>query len=149
MLFDVGAPPTKQDQGLLSSLKRAEIGGYAPNPRKTRRYQVEDTRAAQTLQGSLAAPRFLSEKARQTPSIDDPERRMSDVLEALNELGVDGVTKREVPVMYRNVEIKYSRFGVDDFDFEFAKSPPWSWNQLTCDADTSIRQDSRDWRRTS
>ena len=25
--------------------------------------------------------------------------------------------KSEVPVMYRNVEIKYSKFGVDDFDF--------------------------------
>ena len=124
MVFNVGAPPAKPDPEILASLKRADIGGYAPNPRKTRRYQVGNTRATQNTQGSLAAPKFLSEKAREISSEDEPERRMSDVLEALNVLAVDGGNKGEIPAMYRNVEIKYSKFGVDDFDFEYIGPSP-------------------------
>lgn len=63
------------------------------------------------------APKFLSEKARDN-SNSDPERRMSETLEAMTDMMLDGTTKKDVPVMYRNVEIKYSKFGVDDFDFK-------------------------------
>lgn len=117
-VYEVGAPPTKLDPALTANLKRSDLGGYAPWPRKTRRYQVEDTRAAEKLAESLVAPKFLSEKAKDGGNGPDGERRMSEVLEALTDMMLDGSTKREVPVMYRNVEIKYSKFGVDDFDFE-------------------------------
>lgn len=43
---------------------------------------------------------------------------MSDALEALGDLALEGSTKQSVPVMYMNVEIKYSKFGVEDFDFK-------------------------------
>lgn len=118
MNFEVGAPPCKIDPAILQNLKRAEIGGYAANPRKTRRNQVEKTRAAGNTNGPLAAPKFLSEKAKEAATSQTGERRMSDVLESLTDMIMDGATKKDVPVMYRNVEIKYSKFGVDDFDFE-------------------------------
>ena len=121
IISEVGAPPAKIEPSILATTKRADLGGYAPWPRKTKRYQVEDTRALQRAQDSLAAPRFLSEKAKE--SKDDPDgftggRRISDALEALGDLALRGSTKEDIPVIYRNVEIKYSKFGVDDFDFE-------------------------------
>ena len=148
MVFNVGAPPAKLDPALLASLKRAEIGGYAPNPRKTRRYQIEDTRVTQNAHGSLSAPKFLSEKARRASSEEEPQRRMSDILDALNDLAFDDNSKRDIPVMYRNVEIKYSKFGVDDFDFESVKSFDCLRNQLTDFIGTLIKQNSRGWKHT-
>ncbi len=61
---------------------------------------------------SLQAPKFLSEK----PTNDAAgERRSSnsDIVGATELLSL----KQDVPIEYENVEIKYSKFGVDDFDF--------------------------------
>lgn len=68
--------------------------------------------------GSLQAPKFLSEKARESANDPEPamERRISDVADAIGATDLLSL-KADVPVMYRNVEIKYSKFGVDDFDF--------------------------------
>jgi PAB-dependent poly(A)-specific ribonuclease subunit 2 len=62
------------------------------------------------------APKFLSEKARETANDAIVERRISDVADAIGVTELSSL-KAEVPPMYRNVEIKYSKFGVDDFDF--------------------------------
>lgn len=117
MIFEVGAPPPKIDSQVQASLKRAEMGQWAPNPRKLRRNQVQSTRLPEK-DNPLKAPKFLSEKARDGNGSNQAERRMSETLEALTDMMLDGATKKDVPVMYRNVEIKYSRFGVDDFDFK-------------------------------
>jgi hypothetical protein len=119
LVSEVGAPPSKIDAGILASLKRSDIGGYATFPRKTRRNQFEDTRAVQRAHDTLSAPRFLSERQKDDSQGHEGPRRMSDALEALGDLALAGATRRDVPVMYRNVEIKYSKFGVDDFDFEW------------------------------
>ncbi|RAL62585.1 hypothetical protein DID88_004433 [Monilinia fructigena] len=55
---------------------------------------------------SIQAPKFLSEKAR----------------EAVN----DATSERGTIALYMNVEIKYSKFGVDDFDFGFYNKTPYS-----------------------
>ena len=119
LVFDVGAPPVKVDPEILASLAPTEFGGYASNPRKLLRNQAVNTREAQRSTGPIMAPKFLSEKARErTDDSHQPERRASDVLEVLGPTGWGDGLKSEVPTMYRNVEIKYSKFGVDDFDFE-------------------------------
>ena len=118
LVSDVGAPPPKIDPQISASLKRAEFGSYAPNPRNTLRNQVQDTRDQETSNDPMAAPKFLSEKAREAAS---EEKRIGDALDSLDiakDVALEAVTKEDVPVMYRNVEIKYSKFGVDDFDFE-------------------------------
>ena len=65
---------------------------------------------------ALAVPRFLSEKNREANGEIEQERRISDA-EAFTKPDITGSTKADVPVMYRLMEIKYSRYGVDDFDF--------------------------------
>ena len=118
MIFEIGAPPTLEPT-TLSTLK--PVGGYtySPNTKHSRRNQVENTRITTKSSSSIQAPMFLSDKenAKLKQSGNDiPERRMSDVADASG-VTESGVMKAEVPDMYRNVEIKYSRFGIDDFDF--------------------------------
>jgi len=68
-----------------------------------------------SVNAGLKAPKFLSEKAR-----DSAKSASDDKAEDLSSPTADheiDSKKSDVPVMYRNVEIKYSKFGVDDFDF--------------------------------
>lgn len=118
LVFEVGAPPEKIDPAILAALQRTDLGAYAPNVKKMRRNQTRDTRRVAKPGAAIEGPKFLSEQAKDGSGDADSGRRMSDVLEALNSASVNGGSKVEVPLMYRNVEIKYSRFGVDDFDFE-------------------------------
>jgi PAB-dependent poly(A)-specific ribonuclease subunit 2 len=122
MVFDVGAPPPQIDPNMV--LQPAEMGFYAPNPRQSPRYQVEDTRITQ-LGSMLAAPKFLSEKAREIPNTT-LARRMSDAAEALADATLASPTGEDPIMKYSNVEIKYSRFGVDDFDFRFYNKTSFS-----------------------
>ena len=116
---DVGAPPARLDPHFVAGLKPTDFGLYGRNTRSTRRNQAEDTRNAnQSANSGLKAPKFLSEKARESAKSDAKahEERAEDLTGLLG--GTEIESKRsEVPVMYRNVEIKYSKFGVDDFDF--------------------------------
>lgn len=116
LLFEVGSPPAPLDPSIIPYLRPGEIGQYAPNPKKTRRYQVENTRALASSEPALIAPKFLSEKARdQSKSkLDDS---VGDTAGALSGAKISGETEDDPLLKYSNVEIKYSRFGVDDFDF--------------------------------
>lgn len=107
-------------------MKSTEFGLYGRNTRTTRRNQIEDTRVTnRTVNAGLKAPKFLSEKARESakssPNNDD---KAEDLTNSTGEHEIDS-KKSEVPVMYRNVEIKYSKFGVDDFDFGYGRRPPF------------------------
>jgi PAB-dependent poly(A)-specific ribonuclease subunit 2 len=116
MISEVGAPPARIDPQILSTMTVTEWGGYAHNTRTTKRNQVENTRVVDKSSTSLQAPKFLSEKARESAGTPSIERRISDAADSLGAAELSSL-KAEVPVMYRNVEIKYSKFGVDDFDF--------------------------------
>lgn len=116
MIYEVGAPPPKIDQQILPSLTATEWGAWAPNPKTKKRNQIENTRTTEKTSASLQAPKFLSEKMRESANDASGERRISDVADAVGTAELASL-KAEVPLMYRNVEIKYSKFGVDDFDF--------------------------------
>ncbi|KAM0202403.1 hypothetical protein ACHAPI_001592 [Fusarium lateritium] len=116
---DVGAPPVKFDAKFLSGLKATEFGLYGQNTRGLRRNQAENTRNVHKSGSSgLKAPKFLSEKARELASSNAASSQDKDdeLISSLSNMGIES-KKSEVPVMYRTVEIKYSKFGVDDFDF--------------------------------
>ncbi|KAM0556901.1 hypothetical protein ACHAPJ_005574 [Fusarium lateritium] len=118
---DVGAPPVKFDAQFLSGLKATEFGLYGRNTRGLRRNQAENTRNVHKSGSSgLKAPKFLSEKARElaTSTAASSDDKADELIGPLADMEIES-KKSEVPVMYRNVEIKYSKFGVDDFDFGF------------------------------
>lgn len=115
LISEVGAPPVKFDPQWLATLKPSEIGFYGRNPRPGRRNQIQNTRMAEKASRSLQAPKFLSEKARESAKQSMNDRRISDA----DALGSAELLSRqaEVPGIYQRIDIKYSRFGVDDFDF--------------------------------
>lgn len=101
----------------LSGLTTVDFGLYGRNNRGLRRNQVEDTRNLNKLSNSgLKAPKFLSEKARESAKSPVGDERQDEIASPVGDGEVES-KKSDVPVMYRNVEIKYSKFGVDDFDF--------------------------------
>jgi PAB-dependent poly(A)-specific ribonuclease subunit 2 len=118
LIFEVGSPPAQLDQSLLPYLRPSEVGHHAPNPRKNRRNQVENTRALANAEPALIAPKFLSEKARDH-SKSKLESSVIDAAEALAGANINGESDDDPLLKYSNVEIKYSRFGVDDFDFRY------------------------------
>lgn len=117
LIFEVGAPPPKIDQQFMSTLKVTEWGGFGRNNRSLNRNQVENTRKTEKTPSSLQAPKFLSEKARDVSNKESGDQRpsTSEIIGATELLS----SRQDVPMIYENVEIKYSRFGVDDFDFGF------------------------------
>lgn len=120
VISDVGAPPVKFDAQFLATMKSVDFGQYGRNTRGLRRNQAEDTR--KLGKDGLKAPKFLSEKARESAKFDSRPDRVEDTASPYQDNEI-GSRQAEVPVMYRNVEIKYSRFGVDDFDFGYVPSP--------------------------
>ena len=118
LVFEVGSPPALIDPSIIPYLRPADMGHGAPNPKKTRRYQVENTRALASPEPALIAPKFLSEKAREQNKAK-LDGTLSDAAEALAGAKINGQSDDDPLLKYSNVEIKYSKFGVDDFDFRY------------------------------
>jgi PAB-dependent poly(A)-specific ribonuclease subunit 2 len=116
MKFEVGAPSSKLDKQTSPSWTTTEWGSYGANTSGLKRNQVVNTRAMEQASTSLQAPMFLSQKRETVGENSSVERQISDIADAIGAAELSSL-KAEVPVMYRNVEIKYSKFGVDDFDF--------------------------------
>jgi PAB-dependent poly(A)-specific ribonuclease subunit 2 len=126
LVHEVGAPPAKIDTAAIRAPRTIDGALVGSNPMKARRYQVEDTRALQRLQDTMAAPKFLSEKPRDANGDHETGRRLSeDIGKTLSGLSLNGASK-DVLLFYRPVEIKYSKFGVDDFDFKYYNKTQYS-----------------------
>lgn len=122
-VYEVGAPPMKDDPQFLASLQRREWGLYGKNTRGLRRNQYEDTRRLKNTkeQGLMNKPKFLSEQAREiahhspagTPA---PEEIVADPLLSVTNRTLDS-HQVTVPELYQKNDIQFSKFGIDDFDF--------------------------------
>lgn len=115
-ISEVGAPPSKIDQNLKSTLNVAEWGVYGRNPSTSFRYQQENTRQIEKISSGLHAPRFLSEKAKEDLRLKANGERRKSLEEDSLENGLLS-EKADVPVTYQSLDIKYSKYGVADFDF--------------------------------
>ncbi|RKP36537.1 ubiquitin carboxyl-terminal hydrolase-domain-containing protein [Dimargaris cristalligena] len=125
------------DPRILDKAKWNDFVGYAPNPRQRNRNQVMTHQARPS-----DIPKFRSERAREklhtqrsrtssyptTPNGTSAASAASPTVlnsPALATVPVPaGSTK--MPKYYRRVEIRYSRFGVEDFDFDFYNKSPYS-----------------------
>ncbi|EPE04927.1 pab-dependent poly -specific ribonuclease subunit pan2 [Ophiostoma piceae UAMH 11346] len=146
LVVDVGAPPARYELNLTENKTAFEYGWYTPNNGSTLPNQVEDTRKDENKGAGKAiqTPKFLSERSRDLVSATsggalgggkkgayesgaggsgsngDAANGADDVNSAAalasSELASLGP---EAPGMYRAVEIKFSKFGVDDFDFGY------------------------------
>ena len=106
LAHEVGAPPPTLEQAILATLRKTEHGLVGPNPRKTRRYQAQDTRDLRKTYEPLAAPKFLSEKPRGENGDHEQERRLSeDIGKTLNALTINGASQADMLAYYRPVEI--------------------------------------------
>ena len=123
LLFDVGAPPPPIEPNLPR--QAGEMGYYTPKLKQAPRYQVEDTRRAQ-LGSPVPAPRFLSEKAKEKSQKMPSKMGTSDSVVALVSATLTSPTEKNPLQKYSHVEIKYSRFGVDDFDFRYYNKTSFS-----------------------
>ncbi|KAK3381583.1 ubiquitin carboxyl-terminal hydrolase-domain-containing protein [Podospora didyma] len=115
IVSNVGAPPLQPDAAFMSKLKKTDWGYYGPNPNRTRlrrNQAVEDTRASMRASTSSKKHQFHSEKERYTNSSSSFDQSADSV--ASGEL--DSL-KPEAPQLYLNQDIKYSKFGIEDFDF--------------------------------
>lgn len=122
LVFDVGKPNRPIDAAILQNLRPAGVGQYAANPQKTKRYQVKTHRAQAGTEASLVAPQFLSEKAKTRAQVMSQDKDVGVAAGALEDLDLGLNTEEDSLLKYSNVEIKYSKFGVDDFDFRWVTS---------------------------
>ncbi|KAL1899785.1 poly(A)-specific ribonuclease [Sporothrix stenoceras] len=123
LVSDVGAPPPRYDHSMLEAMTPFEHGWYAPNTSGTLPNQVEDTRKDENKNTqTIQAPKFLSERSRDGGSGSAAQQQFASNVDemgaalASSELASLGP---DAPGMYRTVEIKFSKFGVDDFDFGY------------------------------
>ncbi|ORX88696.1 cysteine proteinase [Basidiobolus meristosporus CBS 931.73] len=113
--FEVGKPAPSIEPEVLQNMKTIDFVGYAPNPRTRLRNQIpprpgRDRKSSDT-------PKFRSEQEREKHL-----RRLRKKSELASPKEED-ISLQNNPLavfkLYRRVEIKYSRFGVEDFDFGY------------------------------
>ncbi|KAJ3209636.1 poly(A)-specific ribonuclease, partial [Clydaea vesicula] len=136
MLCNVGRPHPQIPEEVLKNVKMIDFVGYAPNPKtfkrnqdfntflKTKAYFEEDEtpkfRSEQEREKTFGTPR--KEHSYAPRSISRSSVRSTDStsdLEVPSSPPSGGLLYNSFPKFYRKVEIKYSKFGIEDFDFGF------------------------------
>ncbi|KAK4703268.1 PAB-dependent poly(A)-specific ribonuclease subunit 2, partial [Phenoliferia sp. Uapishka_3] len=126
--FDFTPSPTHHsktpiDPSILASVKTVDFVGYAPYPPALkaagRRNQVASDGGEKGGKRRVDVPLFRSEKERKE------KKKMARVV-SVDRTAEEEMDSTLTPSHYRKVEIKYSRFGVEDFDFGFYNKTPYS-----------------------
>lgn len=117
-------PPPQIDDEMIRSMKKIDFVGYAPNPGNMRRNQAPKKK--RTTKEKRDVPKFRSEQERELLSSSnvildeqgEPHhtgRRSSSV----GDLHINDPLALTMPKHYQRVEIQYSKFGIEDFDFGY------------------------------
>ncbi|EIE87541.1 hypothetical protein RO3G_12252 [Rhizopus delemar RA 99-880] len=124
-VYEVGHRPALLDEDILKNIKTIDFVGYAPNPGNLHRNQVPRKKKMMTKR---SVPKFRSEQEREllqsnhglldTDPVHHSGRRSSSV----GDLHMTDPAVVMMPRYYQRVEIQYSKFGVDDFDFGYYNS---------------------------
>ena len=113
--FVVGRLPVKIDRDLLQNAKMIDGIGHVANNRRRPRNLAEPDRPSSIADG----PMFLSEKAKTLAKAGDGGSTATTTDNIFEDMGKISIGTSEIPSYYRRMEIRYSRFGIEDFDFEF------------------------------
>ncbi|SCV74095.1 BQ2448_6527 [Microbotryum intermedium] len=124
------------DPALLASVKQVDFVGYAAYPpsmrASQRRNQVPKMADDQRRMG-MDVPMFRSDKERaamkkKRDGVTEEQQALKDFKGELpdGEDSEEDKGKKKMPNHYRKVEIQYSKFGVEDFDFGFYNKTPYS-----------------------
>ncbi|KAI8801403.1 ubiquitin carboxyl-terminal hydrolase-domain-containing protein [Cladochytrium replicatum] len=117
LTFEVGRAPPRIPPEVLPNMKMIQFVGYAPNPGNFKRNQ-QLVHSHRSRKNSHFAPKFRSEQEREKYFGKNGQlTSQEDVASAY--ASSTSTNKNGVPRSHRRVEIKYSRFGVEDFDFGF------------------------------
>lgn len=101
------------DPLVLQNMQLSGSLGFATNPGHIRRNQVASIAHKKLNRRKLDVPSFKSQKQRQKLTKDVSLQDANADSESTKEAAKIGETVK----WYRKVEIKYSKFGVEDFDF--------------------------------
>ncbi|KAJ2709645.1 poly(A)-specific ribonuclease, partial [Coemansia spiralis] len=121
--WDVGRPVNYVDPAILGSMQMMGAIGYAPNPRTRRRNQQPFGRQwrATWKQGTMYDD---SELTQGVAKFRSQQRYGGRRAQPAGDGGP--VRSNLVPTQLRQMQIEYSRFGVEDFDFSLYNSTRWS-----------------------
>ena len=109
LTFTVGKPTPKIPPEISANMKMMDFVGYAPNPKTIKRNQILSISYKQASVG----PKFRSEKDRER--VFGKQQGKGGTAASASNHDLHSI----VPKCYTKVNIKYSRFGVEDFDFSF------------------------------
>lgn len=113
MIFTVRRTAQKVDSDILHNLKMIDGIGYAPFHNRRRRNLAEEKSGPGN---ALDVPRFRSQKAKAGTSGEFVEDMSENLFEDMGKMSLGTMN---IPNYYHKMEIKYSKFGIEDFDFEF------------------------------
>ncbi|GAA5890653.1 hypothetical protein JCM5296_004329 [Sporobolomyces johnsonii] len=120
--------PIPIDPQILATAKTVDFVGYATYPPHLRaagrRNQVTTGKGGRNAgRVGVDAPMFRSERER----VEAKRRReRGESIDATAEAEEEVSEEDRMPKYYRKVEIKYSRFGIEDFDFAFYNKTRYS-----------------------
>ncbi|KAF9355394.1 poly(A)-specific ribonuclease, partial [Mortierella sp. AD094] len=112
-IYPVGRKPQPIPQSILDNMKMIDFVGYAPNPGLRLRNQAPSLPKVNIRD----TPKFRSEQQKEL-YFGKRKGSTTATLDQENDKEVD-LTTGVLPKYYKRVEIKYSKFGVEDFDFGF------------------------------
>lgn len=115
-VFETGMPSCPIATDTLVDMKPTDFGGYAGYSKTKLKNTAQKYISYEEMKkNTTSVPRFISERLR-SGQVENLSDLFTDTDNAIN----------MIPKIYRKLEIKYSKFGINDFDFEVYNNTKYS-----------------------
>jgi PAB-dependent poly(A)-specific ribonuclease subunit 2 len=109
-------PPEPIPSSVLASMRMVDFVGYAAVPKELK--GARNVVNARPGAGKLATGKGRAARRESEPHFRSAKEKLSRKARAALEEEDGELAPGKIPKYYRKVEIKYSKFGIEDFDFE-------------------------------